>query len=357
MAGAFAPPSSFFRSGPSLPARVFYLTVAILATAGVLYLQRASDRHGADLAALVESHRADAVTSAADRASPAEASSAAGSSSARLFEAAERVATGGGGGGVEGVAAEEKAVEPMAVVERTVDVTLPADVAGEEGKPSVRLHYLEGGEDAEGGGNGADGRSTAMTVVLLHGRSFEADTWRKIGTLDALTSAGHRVIALDLPGGKGRTRDDLTTTRAHETFLTTLWPLLGLSRRTVLVSPSLSGRYSLPFLAAINRNGGKRGMEREGATIALSGYVPVAPVAVRQYADEVMGCEVRALVVNGAKDNPIQAERLAGLFTMSKVEIFKDAGHACYMEQPEHFNSLLVGFVKQVQESLDATDS
>ena len=76
-------------------------------------------------------------------------------------------------------------------------------------------------------------------VVLRHGASFDAATWRKIGTLRALAQAGYRAYAVDLPGfgqsepGPGGAR----------TWLLALLDALGL-QAPVIVSPSMSGRFA-----------------------------------------------------------------------------------------------------------------
>ena len=52
--------------------------------------------------------------------------------------------------------------------------------------------------DSKGDGNSKENNSNKQTVVLIHGLGDEADTWRYL--FPALSDAGYRVIAPDLPG-------------------------------------------------------------------------------------------------------------------------------------------------------------
>ncbi|CAI7774501.1 unnamed protein product [Closterium sp. NIES-54] len=307
--------SSFVRlyiDSLSLPTRGFLLTVAILVTALVLLVARRD-------------------ASLSDPTSPS--------------FSANRAANPGG----EPAAMAARPAEVL-VEERETVVNLPPEITEEEGRQRVTLRFLEGSRKpgTGGGGGGAEGAGggpSGMTVVLLHGRSFEAKTWKDIGTIEHLAAAGHRVIAVDLPGGKGRTKDTLSTRAAHEGFIAVLWQHFELTNRSVLVSPSLSGRYSLPFVAQQSQQ--KPGRQALGGR-KLGGYVPVAPVMVDSYSDKLAGSQVPALVVNGERDHPDRAQHLASLFVNHKLVIFKGAGHACYMEQPDYFNSLVGQFVQQL---------
>ena len=39
-----------------------------------------------------------------------------------------------------------------------------------------------------------------LNVLLLHGIRFSSDTWLQLRTLAVLADAGHRAVAVDLPG-------------------------------------------------------------------------------------------------------------------------------------------------------------
>ena len=178
----------------------------------------------------------------------------------------------------------------------------------------------------------AAGPSSGAPVLLLHGAAFDSATWEKLGTLAVLADAGFRAVAIDLPGYGG-------SKPAHadpEHFLEKLVPALGIER-PVIVSPSLSGRFSLPFVLAHPDR--------------VAGFVPVAPVGALEYAKRIHASPVPALVVWGERDSifPVsQAKPLADAFSDGRVLVLPGARHPAYLDQSELFHRQLVEFVKRV---------
>lgn len=133
-----------------------------------------------------------------------------------------------------------------------------------------RVHFLKQGNEA------------VRPVVLLHGASFTSQTWADIGTLDALSEAGCLVYAVDLPG-YGRSE---RTRVSAETWLREVLDAAPV-QKPVVVSPSMSGRFSLPLLTS----------EPE----RLSGFVAVAPVAIPQHQDRLSRITVPVLAIWGGE--------------------------------------------------------
>ena len=90
--------------------------------------------------------------------------------------------------------------------------------------------------------------NSKYAVLLLHGARFTSKNWQAIGTLAALSSNGYTVVAVDLPkyglstGVKEQPEED-----GKIQFLAELIKKLNLDR-PVIVAPSMSGSYALPFV-------------------------------------------------------------------------------------------------------------
>ena len=183
-----------------------------------------------------------------------------------------------------------------------------------------RIHYRE------------TGKKNPVSVLLLHGASFTAQTWEEIGTLDLLTTQGYRAIAVDIPG-YGRSQ---RISVSNLDFLRDILNNLNLNL-PILVSPSMSGGYSLPFV--INY------------CDQLGGFVAVSPVGIERFQDELKVIKLPTLAIWGSNDRIVPTEKadlLAELMPHAQKVILTDAGHACYVKKTEEFHEHLIEFIESI---------
>ncbi|XP_045547411.1 protein ABHD14A isoform X3 [Salmo salar] len=105
-----------------------------------------------------------------------------------------------------------------------------------------------------------------LQVVLLHGQAFSSKTWVELGTLALLATNGYQALAVDLLGFGNSPDSDALKTDQH--LLGRFVEALGV-RTTVLLSPSMSGHCSIPFLT------------KHSAQLHCS--IPLAPVGTSNY--------------------------------------------------------------------------
>ncbi|KAM8867533.1 protein ABHD14A [Synchiropus picturatus] len=181
----------------------------------------------------------------------------------------------------------------------------------------------------------------SLQVVLLHGQAFTSKTWEELGTMSLLAANGHQALAMDLPGyGKSPDSEALKSDQNRVNLLSRFMESLGV-RAAVLVSPSMSGHYSIPFLM---KNSAQ-----------LQGFVPIAPVGTRSYTpQQYQSIQTPTLIVYGSLDTNLGAQSHKNLIQLPNHSVLKleEARHACYMDSPKEFHQGLMEFLSKLEKSI-----
>ena len=196
------------------------------------------------------------------------------------------------------------------------------------------------------GGLGLDDRGRG-TIVLFHGNSLSLDSWKKSKTLDRLSSEGYRVLAVDLPAGKGSKSDKLSPKVLKESperfvkLMDQLFDALGVgSTPFTIVGPSMGGGFALAYALSRPR--------RVGALLLVSPSVFRVPDGQR---DGLSALEIPVLLVWGDRDRVFPLEEygipLKEKLSRARLVVVKQARHGVYLDKPEEFNGILSGFIAE----------
>ncbi|ROT77528.1 putative protein-lysine deacylase ABHD14B [Penaeus vannamei] len=176
-------------------------------------------------------------------------------------------------------------------------------------------------------------RSSGEAVVLLHGEGFSSKNWEELKTIGALAAMGHRVLAVDLPGHGNSSQGDPGD---KADFLQELLTKLEVTK-PVLVSPSSSGSYSIPFVIKYPQ--------------ALGGFVPIAPVSTEKLKANAPELMIPTFITYGELDLDLghrSREVLFARIPTSQIVPLPDANHAAYLDQPVLFHTLLYNFIQNI---------
>ena len=178
------------------------------------------------------------------------------------------------------------------------------------------------------------GEKPKVPVLLLHGMAFNSKTWEDLNTLSFLGKSGYHVIAVDLPGhGKS---EKLKSEISPDLFLDELINTLGVEK-PVIVSPSMSGKFSIPYILNYPNK--------------VSGYIPISPVIDSKYSDkDFEKSQVPTLIIFGEKDEAAESKnRLLLQIQQSKKEMVPNGQHACYLNDPKLFHTLVKNFIDSLK--------
>jgi hypothetical protein len=188
--------------------------------------------------------------------------------------------------------------------------------------------------------NGSDTASAAQKqVVLLHGSSFNKETWEEHDMLPQFCNGAEMVVALDFPistsyQGLMQVLDDLRDAD-NETGRALI------TKPVTLVTPSASGFSVVSWIM-----GGDVTM----LPSYIAEWVPVAPVSLVSASDEQIGAVkdipgFAILAINGNEDQAggKYSTRLADLAGATAVELV--GRHAVYLQSPDEFVQTILDFV------------
>jgi abhydrolase domain-containing protein 14 len=173
--------------------------------------------------------------------------------------------------------------------------------------------------------------SSEKVVLLLHGAAFTSQTWvSEVPTIASLAAMGHKVVAVDLPGF-GKTKAGVSD---KGLYLDQVFNALIPNAKPMVVSPSMSGSFIVPFL---KDNSNK-----------ISGWVPVAPAGLSSGQEFFPTLNVPTMIVYGELDpsGKKSGDVLSLIPTSTQHQVLPGAKHPAYLDQPDLWHKLLYNFMK-----------
>jgi abhydrolase domain-containing protein 14 len=181
----------------------------------------------------------------------------------------------------------------------------------------------------------AASKEEVLDVVLLHGASFTKENWKNKGILEELCKESKlSVTALDLERSAGHKelKNVLDAMRTQG--------MIQAEKPVALVTPSASGWTIIDWISS----------DSVESLLPYVGYwIPVASPAIGSAGeDDLKSLKDRLIILAlyGSKDGggKTVSERLQTLSNAKVVEI-EDAGHSCYLDQPDVFIKELLAFL------------
>lgn len=169
--------------------------------------------------------------------------------------------------------------------------------------------------------------SSGVPIVFLHGLSYTADIWQRIGVLDSLMKKRVPFLALDMPYGlKSQCQPKTRSPERNIDYVNEAVKTVFGDAVPVLVGASIGGNIAL----------------RYAAKFPVKGLLLVGPARVLEPdLMQVYGkFKFSTTIIWGSKDNIISSEDmriLADRLPKAKLVVYDGSNHSAYKDEPDKF--------------------
>ena len=174
--------------------------------------------------------------------------------------------------------------------------------------------------------------SSGLPIVFMHGLSYTADIWQRIGVLDYLIKKRVPFLALDMPYGlKSLCHPKTRSQEKNIAFVNEAVKTVFGDEVPVLVGASIGGNMAL----------------RYAAKFPVKGILLVGPARVLEPdLVQVYGMfKFSTTIIWGSQDNIISSEDmrvLADKLPNAKLVVYDGANHSAYKDEPDRFKQDLI---------------
>ena len=174
--------------------------------------------------------------------------------------------------------------------------------------------------------------ASGVPIVFLHGLSYTADIWQRIGVLDYLMKKRVPFLALDMPYGlKSQCQPKTRSPEKNIAYVNEAIKTVFGDAVPVLVGASIGGNMAL----------------RYAAKFPVKGLLLVGPARVLEPdLVQVYGkFKFSTTIIWGTQDNIILSEdmrALADKLPNAKLVVYENANHSAYKDEPDRFKNDLL---------------
>lgn len=172
-------------------------------------------------------------------------------------------------------------------------------------------------------------------VIFLHGFMFTSLVWREIGLLQLLEKEKIPFTAIDMPYGQQSECEPKSSDPKDNIDI--VKQVAG--KKDIIVGASLGGKIALNYSLAHS----------------AGGLFLVAPAGVAndKSLSKLKALTIPAMIIYGEEDAIVPIHEMNALSeTLSApLRMYKNAGHAAYLDQPEKFLADVVSFYRSITKS------